>query len=161
MKMKQKIYVETTIPSFYYETRMDADMVARREWTRQWWDINRNHYDLVTSDAVVRELEDGEYETRDLSVRLLDDVERLEIVDVLADIIDVYLSNKLMPRDRMGDALHLALASFYKCDFLMTWNCHHIANANKFEHIRIINTRLGLFVPALVTPMSLLSEEDV
>jgi predicted nucleic acid-binding protein len=136
-------------------------MVARREWTRQWWDINRNHYDLVTSDAVVRELEDGEYETRELSVQLLDDIERLEIVDVLADIIDVYLSNKLMPRDRMGDALHLALASFYKCDFLMTWNCHHIANANKFEHIRIINTRLGLFVPALVTPMSLLSEEDV
>lgn len=161
MKMKQKIYVETTIPSFYYETRTDADMVARREWTRQWWDINRNHYDLVTSDAVVRELEDGEYETRELSVQLLDDIERLEIVDVLADIIDVYLSNKLMPRDRMGDALHLALASFYKCDFLMTWNCHHIANANKFEHIRIINTRLGLFVPALVTPMSLLSEEDV
>jgi len=159
--MKQKIYVETTIPSFYYETRTDADMVARREWTRQWWDINRNHYDLVTSDAVVRELEDGEYETRELSVQLLDDIERLEIVDVLADIIDVYLSNKLMPRDRMGDALHLALASFYKCDFLMTWNCHHIANANKFEHIRIINTRLGLFVPALVTPMSLLSEEDV
>lgn len=136
-------------------------MVARREWTRQWWDFNRNHYGLVTSDAVVRELEDGEYETRDLSVRLLDDVERLEIVDVLADIIDVYLSNKLMPRDRMGDALHLALASFYTCDFLLTWNCHHIANANKFEHIRIINTRLGLFVPALVTPMSLLSEEDV
>jgi predicted nucleic acid-binding protein len=161
MKIKQKIYVETTIPSFYYETRADADMVARREWTRQWWDINRNHYDLVTSDAVVRELEDGEYETRELSVQLLDDIERLEIVDVLADIIDVYLSNKLMPRDRMGDALHLALASFYKCDFLMTWNCHHIANANKFEHIRIINTRLGLFVPALVTPMSLLSEEDV
>jgi predicted nucleic acid-binding protein len=159
--MKQKIYVETTIPSFYYETRGDADMVARRDWTRQWWDANRNRYDLVTSDAVVRELEDGEYETRELSVRLLEDLERLEIVDVLADIIDVYLSNKLMPRDRMGDALHLALASFYKCDFLLTWNCHHIANANKFEHIRIINTRLGLFVPALVTPMSLLSEEDV
>ncbi|MEI6647949.1 MAG: type II toxin-antitoxin system VapC family toxin [bacterium] len=159
--MKQKIYVETTIPSFYYETRVDADMVARRDWTRQWWDANRNRYDLVTSDAVVRELEDGEYETRELSVRLLEDLERLEIVDVLADIIDVYLSNKLMPRERMGDALHLALASFYKCDFLLTWNCHHIANANKFEHIRIINTRLGLFVPALVTPMSLLSEEDV
>ena len=159
--MKQKIYVETTIPSFYYETRVDADMVARRDWTRQWWDANRNRYDLVTSDAVVRELEDGEYETRELSVRLLEDLERLEIVDVLADIIDVYLSNKLMPRERMGDALHLALASFYKCDFLLTWNCHHIANANKFEHIRIINTRLGLFVPALVTPMSLLGEEDV
>jgi predicted nucleic acid-binding protein len=135
-------------------------MVARREWTRQWWNEGLNRYDVVTSDAVVRELEDGEYETRELSLQLLNGIERLEIVDVIADIIDVYLSNKLMPRDRMGDALHLALASFYKCDFLMTWNCHHIANANKFEHIRIINTRLGLFVPSLVTPMSLLGEEE-
>lgn len=49
------------------------------------------------------------------------------------------------------------LASYHKCDFLLTWNCTHIANAN-YEHIRIINTRLGLFVPMLVTPMQL-SEE--
>jgi len=70
-------------------------------------------------------------------------------------IHDVYLANHLMPRERLGDALHLALASYHKCDFLLTWNCTHIANANKFEHIRIINTRLGLFVPALVTPMEL------
>jgi predicted nucleic acid-binding protein len=161
MSQKQKIYLETTIPSFYYETRSEPDMVARREWTRQWWDGNRSGYDLVTSEAVIRELEDGEYESRDEGIRLLDSIERLEVVDVLADIIDVYLVNKLMPRERMGDALHLALASFYKCDFLLTWNCHHIANANKFEHIRIINTRLGLFVPSLVTPMSLLSEEDL
>ena len=65
-----------------------------------------------------------------------------------------------MPNDPVGDALHLALASYYKCDFLLTWNCRHLANANKFDHIRRINTLLGLFVPSLVTPLELLGEHD-
>ena len=56
-----------------------------------------------------------------------------------------------------GDALHLALASYHKCDFLLTWNVQHLANANKFAHIRRVNALLGLFTPALVTPLELLA----
>ena len=55
-----------------------------------------------------------------------------------------------------GDALPLAHASFYKCNFLLTWNCNHLANANKFGHIRRVNTMLGLYIPLLVTPLELL-----
>ena len=62
--------------------------------------------------------------------------------------------------DRRGDALHLAIASYHKCNFLVTWNCAHLANANKFGHIRRVNTMLGLFVSALVTPLELLGERD-
>lgn len=134
-------------------------MVARRHWTRQWWERCAERYRLVTSEGVIAELQEGEYETQAEAVGLVDSLPRLEVDDDIADIIDVYLANHLMPKERLGDALHLALASYHKCDFLLTWNCSHIANANKFEHIRIINTRLGLFVPALVTPMEL-REED-
>jgi hypothetical protein len=62
--------------------------------------------------------------------------------------------------DPAGDALHLALASFHKCEFLVTWNCRHLANANKFGHIRRVNTLLGLMIPALVTPLGLLGADD-
>ena len=65
-----------------------------------------------------------------------------------------------MPKDPKGDALHLALASYHNCRFLLTWNCQHLANANKFEHIRHINTLLGLFVPILTTPHGLLHEYE-
>jgi predicted nucleic acid-binding protein len=153
------VYIETSIPSFYHETRTEPEMVARRRWTRHRWDRCASLYDLVTSEGVVAELQEGEYETQADAVRLVADLPELEVVDEIADIIDVYLANHLMPRERLGDALHLALAAYHKCDFLLTWNCTHIANANKFEHIRIINTRLGLFVPALVTPMELCEEE--
>ena len=65
-----------------------------------------------------------------------------------------------MPANPTGDALHLALASYHKCEFLVTWNCVHLANANKFGHIRRINTMLGLFTPTIATPMELLGGID-
>ncbi len=158
--MKPTIYVETSISSFYFEVRTEPEMVARRNWTREWWNDCRHLYILKTSEAVVAELEEGDYDSKEPAVALLQGIERVEVPDEIADIIDVYLANHLMPRERLGDALHLALASYHKCDFLLTWNCRHIANANKYEHIRIINTRLGLFVPLLVTPMTLCEAEE-
>jgi len=152
------VYVETTIPSFYYETRQKPESLARRNWTRQWWDAHAGRYRLVTSEGVLAELREGEYPAQKAAISLISRLPRLAVVDEIAEIIDVYVANRLMPKERLGDALHLALASYHKCDFLLTWNCVHIANANKFEHIRIINTRLGLFVPALVTPMELCEE---
>ena len=69
------------------------------------------------------------------------------------------MRHHLMP-GAQGDALHLALASYHRCDFLVTWNCRHLANANKFGHIRRINVVIGLFVPAIATPLELLGGRD-
>jgi predicted nucleic acid-binding protein len=82
-----------------------------------------------------------------------------------ARIVDIskwasHVKHKLMPRDPVGDALHLALASYHKCDFLLTWNCKNLANANKFGHIRRINGLLGLYTPNIVTPLELLEDEN-
>ncbi len=84
----------------------------------------------------------------------------LAVEPAVAEIVEAYIRHKVMPGDPGGDALHLALASYHKCDFLVTWNCLHLANANKFGHIRRVNTLLGLFVPALVTPLELLGGGD-
>ena len=83
----------------------------------------------------------------------------LAIEDVVENAVLEYLKHQLMPSDPGGDALHLAVASVHRCDFLLTWNCSHLANANKFIHIRKINERLGLFVPTLITPLELLGED--
>ena len=60
-----------------------------------------------------------------------------------------------MPSKDTRDALHLAFSSVYKIDILLTWNCAHLANVNKKDHIRNINMSLGLFVPEIVTPLEL------
>ena len=74
------------------------------------------------------------------------------------EIVQAYVKHKLMPEDPTGDGLHLALASFHECSYFVTWNCRHLANANKFGHIRRINTLLGLRTPELVTPPELLGD---
>ena len=58
--MKARVYIETSIPSFYYEIRQEPEMVARRQWTRYWWDHERGKYDLVTSEAVIIESSRGD-----------------------------------------------------------------------------------------------------
>jgi hypothetical protein len=152
----RRVYLETTIPSFYYEVRTQSDMVARRDWTREWWENYRNGFELFTSEAVIDELEKGIFPQKTEVLLLIETVPLLDVNEAIADIVDAYIRHKVMLADPAGDALHLAIASFYKCDFLLTWNCRHLANANKFAHIRRVNAILGLFVPTLVTPLELL-----
>ncbi len=158
--MKPRIYVETTIPSFYHEVRSSPDVVARRDWTQLWWENASDRYELVTSPAVLDEISGGLPELGAMRLSLVRHLPLLPIEPPIVEIVQAYLRYKLMPADPGGDALHLALASFHKCDFLVTWNCQHLANANKFGHIRRVNTLLGLFVPALVTPLELLGDDD-
>lgn len=158
--MRKRAYIETTIPSFYFETRSDVEIVARREWTRTWWRRAGQHYELVTSAAVIEELRRGDFPAREECLRLMEPLDLILVEPAIAEIVEAYVQRKVMPKDPIGDALHLALASYHRCDFLLTWNCRHLANANKFEHIRRVNTLLGLFVPALVTPLELLGADD-
>ena len=158
--MKQTVYIETSIPSFYYdEVRTEPEMVARRQWPREWWDNYGHHYSLVTSEAVLEELNDGDYPNKDKTLTLMNDVLLLPVEPPIAEIVQAYIQHQVMPQDPLGDALHLALTSYHKCDFLLTWNCKHLANANKFSHIRRVNTMLGLFVPILTTPLELSGRE--
>lgn len=84
----------------------------------------------------------------------------IPIEDEIQETVEVYIQHRVMPNNPLGDALHLAVASFHKCDYLLTWNCEHLANANKFGHIRRINTLLGLHVPMLVTLLELMGVSE-
>ena len=158
--MKPKVYIETSIPSFYYEVRTQPDMVARRDWTREWWKIASNNYFLVTSLAVLDELSKGDFPGKDEAIELLSSLAFVSIEPAIAEIVETYIQQQLMPNDPIGDALHLALASYHKCDFLLTWNCRHLANANKFSHIRRVNAMLSLSIPILVTPLELIGAQN-
>jgi predicted nucleic acid-binding protein len=154
--MKPKVYIETTIPSFFFEIRTEPDMVARREWTREWWENTSGNYELVTSVAVFEELRKGGFPGKNDALSLMETLPLIAADIEVIKIVELYIEQKLMPRDPAGDALHLALASYHDCDFLLTWNCAHLANANKFGHIRRINDMLGLHIPMMVTPLELM-----
>jgi hypothetical protein len=105
-------------------------------------------------------LEETPQPKRDKALALIADFRILPYPPEIAEIVEVYFQHKLMPREAQGDADHLALASFHNCDILVTWNCKHLANANKFGHIHRVNALLDLRTPALVTPLQLLEKDD-
>jgi hypothetical protein len=154
-----RVYVETSVPSFFFEERTEASMVARRAWTREWWAATSTTSELVTSVAVLDELQRGDFPSKQECLELVTSLPLVAIDTSILEIVQAYILHKVMPADPVGDALHLALASYHRCDFLVTWNCKHIANANKFGHIRRVNALLGLFNPGLVTPLELLGGE--
>jgi predicted nucleic acid-binding protein len=157
--MNLSVYIETSIFSFYHDKRRAPAVIAMREWTRQWWNSCRQRYNLFTSTAVLAELDTGNLSHRDDALKMALTLPAIPVEDEIQEIVEVYIKHKVMPGDPVGDALHLALASFHKLDYLLTWNCEHLANANKFGHIRRINTMMGLHIPMLVTPLELMGKE--
>ena len=100
------------------------------------------------------ELQRGSSEKTAERVALVAGLPLLEITDAVERIVAAYIEKRVMPNDPGGDALHLAIASYYQIDVLLTWNCRHLANPNKMEQIRAVNQKLGLPMPLLTTPLN-------
>ncbi|GAH44761.1 unnamed protein product [marine sediment metagenome] len=151
--MAASVYIETTIPSAHKTTRQDPHSVARREDTHRWWQRQRQHYDCFTSQEVLDELSTGDFAGASEALDLISDMPLLEITEDVRAISEVYVREKLMPGPAgRGDSLHMALASYHEVDFLLTWNIRHFANPNKHQHLVVVNRRLALLTPDVVTP---------
>ncbi len=104
------------------------------------------------------ELKNPVYPNWQKVVKLVEKCNFLEYNKDIEGVIKTYIDHKIMPLDESGDAAHLAIASYHEVDFLLTWNCKHLANVNKLEHIQKINMRLGLLTPLIITPEQLFME---
>ncbi|RKU36079.1 hypothetical protein C6496_14405 [Candidatus Poribacteria bacterium] len=154
--MQKRIYIETTIPSAYYTLRTDDVSLDRQKLTRQWWDEYAHLFVLTSSTAVVEELRRGRTRVTQNRLTLLEGIEIFDPTVEIAQIAQIYIERLIMPQQPRGDALHLAIASFHRIDTLLTWNCTHLANPNKFDFIGRINRGLGLTTPKLTTPLAYL-----
>jgi predicted nucleic acid-binding protein len=155
--MRKTVYIDTTIPSYYVDQRPELALHINR--THVWWDKEKHIYDVYCSDFVELELSAVEFPGQMEALRLVEAIPRLAPDPEIESIVEVYLTNYLMPSSDTRDAIHLAFSSFYKMDYLLTWNIRHLANARKREHIRLINTRLRLTTPEIITPLELLLPE--
>lgn len=153
---RPRVYLDSTIPSYYFDTR--AEILNYVADTRHWWDKESQAYDLWLSQATLRELSQGGHPYRE---KILEFVRKIKVLPedrMVLELAQTYIDHKLMPASLEGDAAHLAYASFYGFNYLLTWNCNHLANANKRRHIEVINNRLGLASPLIVTPQMLVKE---
>jgi len=157
--MAATVYIETSVPSAYVTTRTDPSSLYRRDVTRQWWEQQVTLYEPHTSDIVLLELERGNWPGQHEAVALVDPLARLVIDAEVMAVAARYVEERLVPADLGGDAAHLAAACVHELDFLLTRNIRHLANPNKRDHLTIINRRLGLLTPQIVTPEMLWLED--
>ncbi len=151
------VYVETSVFGAYVEQRGDTVSRYQRSETHRWW-AGRDRFDLFCPEAVLRELERAPFPGQSDAIALAKSIPSLALSDDITSIANLYRKHLIMPDEEIGDALHLALAVLHEMDFLVTWNCGHLANANKTERILTFNAKLGLLTPRIVTP-PMLGEE--
>ncbi len=115
-------------------------------------------YRAVISTLVVRELERVPEPHRTGYLKLAHGLEQVEVTEEAAILAEGYVARGIFHRKYLADALHVALASVHKIDYLVTWNFGHLANVRRQARIRLFNTAAGFFVPMIVTPEFLVSE---
>lgn len=156
-----RVYIETSILS-YLRQRPSAQIVAaaRQLLTQRWWERQRHDYELVTSQYVVDEAALGDPALAAERLRALADVPLLDLPADVPCIAAEIVRRGILPTDAQVDALHIAVAAFHEIEYLLTWNCKHIANARVVPRIRDLLLELGYPVPVICTPEEMVGEEE-
>jgi predicted nucleic acid-binding protein len=152
--MQPSLYLETSVIGAY----LDNGEPFRRDLTIRWWEHEMKDYRAVVSPLVSRELERIPEPHRSSYLNLVAPLEQVELTEEAAILADGYISRGIFHRKYIADALHVAIASNHKIDYLVTWNFGHLANVRRQARIRLFNTAAGFFVPMIVTPEFLVSE---
>ena len=146
--MKLSLYLETSVIGAY----LDNDDTLRRDLTIRWFEHELTQYEVFVSALVRRELERLEEPHRASYLNLIEPFASVELSDEAAMLAEGYIARGIFYRKYLADALHVALASFNKIDYFVTWNFGHIANVRKQARLRVFNTAAGFFSPTIVTP---------
>lgn len=154
--MNYRVYIETTIISYLTAWRSpQLVMAAHQEATRQWWDDERQHFDLFVSEAVIEEASASDAEAARRRLDAIQGIAALKITNEARDLAKVLIEQGKSPHTVSLDALHIATATVNGMDYLLTWNCRHIANATLQTSMRTICEDSGYVLPILCTPIEL------
>lgn len=146
--MKLGLYLETSVVGAY----LDNGDPFRRDITIRWWEHELSEYRVFSSTLVEREIERIAEPHRSGYLNLVRPLKKLDISEEVAILAEGYIERGIFQRKYLADAVHVALASFHKIDYLVTWNFGHIANVRKQARLRLFNTTAGFFSPVIVTP---------
>jgi hypothetical protein len=158
---KKKIYLESSVISYYANRRSHNFIVAAyQEITQEWWGNELPKYNAFISQFVIDEIERGDTNQAENRMKAIANFPLVELTDQVLELAERYLSKLSIPRKSRIDAFHIAASVVNGMDFIVSWNFHHIANVFVKEKIRKINDNLGIFTPEICTPEELIDEKE-
>jgi len=157
--MRPKAYVETTVVSYLTALpSRDLVLAAHQQITRDWWST-RDTFEMFVSQFVLDEASAGDATAADSRVAVLRDLVLLDLTPDATLLAAELVRGGGVPEKAKIDALHIAVASVHGMDYLVTWNCTHIANATMRGRIEAICRRAGFDPPVICTPLELVKEQ--
>jgi hypothetical protein len=159
--MKPRLYLETTIPS-YLTAWPSRDLVraAHQQTTREWWEQRRAEYDLFVSEIVLDECQGGDPAAAEKRVEVVRNLPLLEETVEAVSLAKSLVREVPLPEQATADALHIGISAVHGMDYLLTWNCTHIANASLRSRIDSACRKHGYEPPIICTPDELLQREE-
>lgn len=156
-QMKRRVYIETSVAS-YLTARPSRDLVvaAHQELTVEWWTNHRRRFDLYISDIVLREAAQGDPLAAAKRLAVLEGIDVLALDDSARELARLFVERRLIPEKAVEDAFHVAVATTQGMNFVLTWNCRHIANAEVTGRIEALCLELGYWMPTLCTPLQIM-----
>ncbi len=158
--MSETVYIETSI--FGHLTARPTDnliLAANIRITQDWWNDFRGSFVLYASEIVEDEAARGDKEIAARRLNLLKSLMLLELTEEALELAHAFLNQSNLPSKASNDALHIALATVYGLDYLLTWNCKHMANAQIQRKLSQISSQLGYVLPIICTPYELIGYE--
>ena len=157
--MTKRVYIETTISSYLaaWPSR-DLLQAARQQITHEWWNNQRQKYDLCISQIVLDEAAAGDADAAQRRLPFLQALPLLDLTEAVNDVAKALMNSGLLPPKATRDAVHIAVSSVHGVDILLTWNCRHIANAAIMKELGTIVAGCGYEMPIPCTPEELLGD---
>jgi hypothetical protein len=157
--VKSSVYIETSIIS-YLTARLSNDLrvAANQKTTIEWWENRRLDFDLFVSEFVLTEAGFGDPVIAKKRLEIIADLSELLVDDSAKMLVKILISQKAIPLKAEIDAYHIAVAAVNGIDYLLTWNCKHIANAIMRPKIEIICRQQGFEPPTICTPQELMED---
>ena len=159
--VRESIYLETSVIS-YYTAKPSRDIIvaAHQQITWEWWDRCINGFTVFISQLVLDEVSRGDPQAVARRLEAVQSFQLLQTTPLVRELTRSYVKQFNLPARWEADAVHLALASVHEIDYLVTWNCSHIANARVMRNLPGINTAMGVSIPTICTPEEFEEEQD-
>lgn len=155
--MSETVYIETSILG-YLTARSTENLIiaANIKLTQDWWSDRRSSFLLYASEVVGDESSKGDAVVAAQRLKLFQSLTLIDLTEEAVELAQEFLKQSNLPKKAANDALHIALATIYGLDYLLTWNCKHMANAQIQKKLSQISSELGYELPVICTPYELM-----
>jgi predicted nucleic acid-binding protein len=152
------VYVETSVISYLVArpSLSSVRVAANQETTREWWQTRRERFDLYVSAVVIGEAQRGDMALAAARMEIVRGLRLAQVTPEALDLAAALIAGAGVPQKANEDALHIAVAATNGLDYLLTWNCAHIANAVTIPRVNSICRAHGFEPPLIYTPQELI-----